>query len=77
MSYMEPGLGYYYPAGTPAPREEARTAHCKVCDYTAPATLIFDLGTVDVIVDGKFTNGECPNCGYDAPPLEMSRDREW
>jgi hypothetical protein len=73
MDYMEPGLGYHYPAGTPAPRSEDVEVKCEECGWTAQGTLIHDLGWSDLIVGGKQLE-TCPNCEYDAPPPKLDRN---
>ena len=70
--YMEPGLGYDYPAGTPGPRSEGVLVTCETCAWEAEGTLIDDLGTADLIVGGKALE-TCPTCDYDAPPPKVKR----
>ncbi len=73
MGLMESGFGYYYPAGTPGPSTEHVIATCGECGWTGEGKLIRDLGTSDLVINhpGYQDDGACPDCGQDAPPLNI------
>lgn len=64
MSYMERGMGWHYPPGTPGPSTSHGTATCEDCGNVASARLIRDLGAADLVPE------VCPECGSERQKWE-------